>query len=308
MITSLWERLKVWRRLGIGPIRLVFKFERTPHITRGSRLHRVTKTGELKVAVPALDFDESGTTQSEGLVDDTPLSRGTAVIVGVGPGFGYAVARRLAAEGFDLVMVSRNADRLAPLATELKTYSGRISVHSADATDELSVEQMFLTIVTTYGVPKLVIYSIQEFGPGGALEVSVPAFESAWRHNCLGAFLISRAAGRAMKQENSGTILLIGSTSSILAREGHLNLAIGKFGQRALAQVLARELWPAGIHVAHVLIDADISEDSSKDLLGTKSSPEDIAVSILALHNQPRTAWTSEMDLRPWNERFWEHC
>ena len=244
MITSLWERLKVWRRLGIGPIRLVFKFERTPHITRGSRLHRVTKTGELKVAVPALDFDESGTTQSEGLVDDTPLSRGTAVIVGVGPGFGYAVARRLAAEGFDLVMVSRNADRLAPLATELKTYSRRISVHSADATDELSVEQMFLTIVTTYGVPKLVIYSIQEFGPGEALEVSVPAFESAWRHNCLGAFLISRAAGRAMKQENSGTILLIGSTSSILAREGHLNLAIGKFGQRALAQVLARELWP----------------------------------------------------------------
>ena len=308
MNTSLWERLKVWRKLSAGPIRLVFKFERTPLFTTGSRIHRVTKAPQVRVAVPALDFDESGTTRPEGLAGDTTLSRGTAVIVGVGPGFGYAVARRLVAEGFDLVMVSRNADRLAPLASELKTYGRRVSTHSADATDEVSVDQMFRTILNAYGVPKLVIYSIQEFSPGETLDVSVPAFESAWRHNCLGAFLVSRAAGRAMKQENSGTILLIGSTSSILAREGHLNLAIGKFGQRALAQVLARELWPAGIHVAHVLIDADISEDSSKELLGTKSSPEDIAVSILALHSQPRTAWSSEMDLRPWNERFWEHC
>jgi len=308
MITSLWERLKIWRRLTAGPIRLVFKFERTPLITSGSRNHRVTKTREVRVAIPALDFDESGAAQSEGLAGDSTISRGTAVIVGVGPGFGYAVARRLVAEGFDLVMVSRNADRLTPLATELKTYSRRVSVHSADATDELSVDRMFHTILSSYGVPKLVIYSIQEFSPGETLDVSVPAFESAWRHNCLGAFLVSRAAGRAMKQEHSGTILLIGSTSSILAREGHLNLAIGKFGQRALAQVLARELWPAGIHVAHVLIDADISEDSSKELLSTKSSPEDIAMSILALHDQPRTAWSSEIDIRPWNEKFWEHC
>ena len=308
MNTSLWQRLKVWRKLSAGPIRLVFKFERTPLFTTGSRIHRISKPHQVKVAVPAFDFDESGTTKPEGLAGDTTLSLGTAVIVGVGPGFGYAVARRLVAEGFDIVMVSRNADRLAPLASELKTYGRRISTHSADATDEVSVDQLFRTILNAYGVPKLVIYSIQEFSPGEALDVSVPAFESAWRHNCLGAFLVSRAAGRAMKQENSGTILLIGSTSSILAREGHLNLAIGKFGQRALAQVLARELWPAGIHVAHVLIDADISEDSSKELLGTKSSPEDIAVSILALHSQPRTAWSSEMDLRPWNERFWEHC
>lgn len=308
MKKSLWERLKVWRKLSAGPIRLVFKFERTPLFTTGSRVHRITKSYQLKVAVPALEFVESGTTKPAGLADDITLSLGTAVIVGVGPGFGYAVARRLVAEGFDIVMVSRNADRLAPLASELKTYGRRISTHSADATDEVSVDQMFRTILKSYGVPKLVIYSIQEFSPGEALDVSVPAFESAWRHNCFGAFLVSRAAGRAMKQENSGTILLIGSTSSILAREGHLNLAIGKFGQRALAQVLARELWPAGIHVAHVLIDADISEDSSKELPGIKSSPEDIAVSILALHRQPRTAWSSEMDLRPWNERFWEHC
>lgn len=308
MITMIWERLKVWRRLTAGPIRLVYKFERTPFTTSGSRNHRITKASNVRVTVPAFDFNESDTTQPEEFASHTTLSRGTAVVVGVGPGFGYAVARHLVAEGFDLVMVSRNADRLTPLATELKNYGGRISVHSADATDEQSVDQMFQMILTTYGVPKLVIYSIQEFSPGETLDVSVPAFESAWRHNCLGAFLISRAAGRAMKQENSGTILLIGSTSSILAREGHLNLAIGKFGQRALAQVLARELWPSGIHVAHVLIDADISEDSSKELLGTKSSPEDIAVSLLALHEQPRTAWSSEMDLRPWNEKFWEHC
>ena len=88
----------------------------------------------------------------------------------------------------------------------------------------------------------------------------------------------------------------------------HLNLAVGKFGQRALAQVLSRELWPAGIHVAHVVIDADILETDSFDDRHPHSDPGHIAQSVLAVHRQPKTAWTSEMDLRPWNEKFWEHC
>ena len=111
-----------------------------------------------------------------------------------------------------------------------------------------------------------------------------------------------------MLADGRGTIVLIGSTSSVIGRQAHLNLAVGKFGQRALAQVMARELWPLGIHVAHLLIDADISEDSTSKFDAPHADPYHIARSVLDLHLQPRTAWTSELDLRPWNEQFWEHC
>ena len=111
-----------------------------------------------------------------------------------------------------------------------------------------------------------------------------------------------------MSPSGRGSIILVGSTSSIIGRAGHLNLAAGKFGQRAIAQVLARELWPVGIHVAHLLIDADISENDSEGDLGTSSDPKQIAEAVVSIHRQPKTAWTSEMDIRPWNEQFWEHC
>jgi NADP-dependent 3-hydroxy acid dehydrogenase YdfG len=105
-----------------------------------------------------------------------------------------------------------------------------------------------------------------------------------------------------------GTIILVGSTSSILGRAEHLNLAVGRFGQRALAQVLTRELWPKGIHVAHVLIDADIDEGEERDDGGPQADPSHITDVIVSLHRQQKTAWTSEVDVRPWNEQFWEHC
>jgi NAD(P)-dependent dehydrogenase (short-subunit alcohol dehydrogenase family) len=230
------------------------------------------------------------------------------VIVGVGPGFGYALARKLAEAGFDLALLTRDADRLQTLCEELRTNGIVAESYGMDATQETDVKSIFAKIVANYGPPSLVVYSLQEFGPGSVLNVSVPAFESAWKHNCLGAFLVSQAAGRVMKSVGSGSIILVGSTSSFIGREGHLNLAIGKFGQRALAQVLSRELWPLGVHVASVLIDADISEPGVESTEPVQSDPNDIALSILALHNQPRSAWSSEIDLRPWNEKFWEHC
>jgi NAD(P)-dependent dehydrogenase (short-subunit alcohol dehydrogenase family) len=162
--------------------------------------------------------------------------------------------------------------------------------------------------VTGDDVPDLVVYSLQWCGPGLAIEIEAPAFEAAWRHNCLGAFHVCRAAARQMIKRGTGTLILVGSTSSLLGRAGHLNLAVGKFGQRALAQVLARELWPKGIHVAHVVIDADISEDPADHPQEVRADPDHIAEAVLAVHRQPSSAWTSELDLRPWNERFWEHC
>jgi NAD(P)-dependent dehydrogenase (short-subunit alcohol dehydrogenase family) len=106
----------------------------------------------------------------------------------------------------------------------------------------------------------------------------------------------------------SGTIVLVGSTSGLSGRENHLNLAVGKFGLRALSQVMARELWDKGIHVVHCVIDADIKENDLQPPSNPQANPEDLADFIFQLHNQPRTTWTSEADIRPFNEKFWEHC
>lgn len=236
----------------------------------------------------------------------TPETAGLAVIVGVGPGFGHALAERLAREGFALVLVARNAAGLSPLVERLERHGTVVATIGCDATAEAQVEGLFKRIVRDFGTPALVVYSIQDFGPGQVLDVSTAAFESCWRHNCFGAFLVSREAGRAMRPVGAGSIVLVGSTSSIIGRAGHLNLAVGKFGQRALAQVLARELWPEGIHVAHVMIDADISEGTVES--HPQADPDHIAYSILAIHRQPKSAWTSELDLRPAKEKFWEHC
>ena len=307
MIATMWEGLKVWRKVRLGPIAFIFSFRRATRITRGTSRDRRSE-GSVYTSGGRRDYDNAFTQPSDSQSFSTKPSMGTAVIVGVGPGFGYALAHTLAESGFDLALVSRDANRLAPLCRDLREHDIAAESYGADVTHETDVQSVFDRIVALHGCPALVVYSLQEYGPGDTLEVSMPAFESAWRHNCLGAFLVSQSAGRIMKPQASGSIFFIGSTSSVLGRAGHLNLAVGKFGQRALAQVLAREMWPSGIHVAHVLIDADIAESSPGSTADPQADPKDIAVSILALHKQPRTAWSSEIDLRPWNEAFWEHC
>ncbi|MBB5018050.1 NAD(P)-dependent dehydrogenase (short-subunit alcohol dehydrogenase family) [Chitinivorax tropicus] len=299
MIDTVWQQLKVWRRLRFGPVQLHFAFRKTVPVTAGT-WRRADRNGD-RLRPAHVEFTEVP-------MSPAPATLGTAVIVGVGPGFGYALANRLAEAGYDLALLSRNANRLSSLCEMLRAQGVKAESYGMDATHEIDVASTFAKVIANQGTPSLVVYSLQEFGPGLALDVTVPAFESAWKHNCLGAFLVSQAAGRAMKAAGKGSIILVGSTSSIIGREGHLNLAIGKFSQRALAQVLSRELWPHGVHVAHVLIDADIDEPDAESSEPIHSDPDDIAQSIVALHHQPRTAWSSEIDLRPWNERFWEHC
>jgi NAD(P)-dependent dehydrogenase (short-subunit alcohol dehydrogenase family) len=304
MLRRLWRGLKVWRRVGLGPVSLLFRFDRNVRISPGTLrldrhhpLHR--RTGRNSRNAPAGASLPAGPHSAH---------RPCAVIVGVGPGVGYALAHLLATEGWDLILVSRDADRLQSLVVELHALGVSVESYGADATDESDVAELFVHVNQVHGVPALVVYCVQHFSPGFAVDVETAAFETAWRHNCLGAFLVARAAAQAMVPGGSGTIVLVGSTSSIIGRAGHLNLAVGKFGQRALAQVLARELWPRGIHVAHAIIDADVAEDHDTLEAAPQSDPHHIASAILHLHQQPRTAWTSELDLRPWNEAFWEHC
>jgi NAD(P)-dependent dehydrogenase (short-subunit alcohol dehydrogenase family) len=207
-----------------------------------------------------------------------------------------------------VVMVARRADLLEGVVRDIAAAGDLAFAYGCDATDERSVERLMSRVTSMHGVPSLVIYSVQSFGPGRTADVEVAAFEESWRQNCLGGFLVARAAARLMVPRGQGSIILVGSTSSILGRADHLNLAVGKFGLRALAQVLSRELWDKGIHVAHLLIDADINEGQSVHPSKPQSDPRDVADIVLGLHRQKRSAWTSEVDVRPWNERFWEHC
>ena len=315
MLQSIWKNLKRLRTIKLGPIALAFKFERAVRITPDSR-QRLRHTLRRRLHVPAPQplptlpkVPHPSTVRALHPEPVQPASsREIALIVGVGPGLGYALARHLANEGLSVVMASRNATRLGSLASEIETKGGVACAYGCDATNEKSVADLFAQVKARHGVPNLVVYSLQCFGPGEAIEVEVPAFEDGWRHNCLGAFLVAKEAARAMLPARRGTIILTGSTSSLLGRAGHLNLAVGKFGQRAIAQVMARELWPQGIHVAHLVIDADIQEDAPDPNERTQSDPRHIADLMLNLHRQARTAWTSEIDARPWNENFWEHC
>lgn len=300
MIHKVWRELKAWRKIRIGPLALVFSVQRAQRVTRGTYRRHFVRPGSIDPQVTSQRTDSSAVASC--------AQRGTAVVVGVGPGFGYALAERLARSGFDLILVSRNADKLIPLVETLQRHGTKVDAYGADASSEIATAALFNTILRERGTPTLVVYSVQEFGPGEVCDISAAAFESAWRNNCFGAFLVGREAGRIMKAAGKGTIVLVGSTSSILGRAGHLNLAVGKFGQRALAQVMSRELWPAGVHVAHVMIDADIAETAHGSVDGVQARPEDVAASIVWLHDQPRTAWSSEIDLRPSAERFWEHC
>lgn len=283
----------------MGQVRFIFRFDRSTPVRKGIRLpSSADRPGCPDGNVACVDELECDS-QQEGC-------RSRALIVGVGPGFGYSLARLLAAEGFDLILVCRDASRLTSLVQDVHNLGANVEAYGADATVESDVRRLFSYSMRVFGVPDLVVYSLEHFPSGKVTDTAPDAFESAWRSNCFGAFLIAQAAANQMSSLNAGSIFLIGSTSSIIGRPGYLNLSVGKFGQRALAQVMARELWPLGIHVAHVIIDAGIAE--KVPLKNAQANPDDIARSILGIHRQPRTAWSSELDLRAWNERFWEHC
>lgn len=309
MLQSLWNNFKMLRKIRLGPISFLFKFERSINTTRNSR-HRLRSAfrrhQNWAESLAKRPIDDLKTERRRSEVNGR---RGElALIVGVGPGFGYALARRLASEGFAVVLASRNANRLDALSNEIEAAGGIAFAYGCDATSEASVTELFAHVRTQHGVPNLVVYSLQRFGPGQTIDIELSAFEDGWRHNCLGAFLVAREAARSMIPMRRGTIVLTGSPSSLLGRAGYLNLAVGKFGQRALAQVLARELWPQGIHVAHLIIDADIHEGGEGSDRGSCADPNHICEMVVSLHRQQSTAWTSEVDVRPWNEQFWEHC
>jgi NAD(P)-dependent dehydrogenase (short-subunit alcohol dehydrogenase family) len=241
-----------------------------------------------------------------------PAARGAAqpapavaVVVGVGPGLGLALVNRLVAEGYAVLAAARGA---AVKALKFSAGPGRALPVRCDATDPKAVDALFARSAE-HGELALAIFNAGTFERGNVLETRPEDFERCWRVGCFGGFLVGRAAARLMVERGRGTILFTGATASLRGGAGFVNLASPKFALRAVAQSLARELAPRGIHVAHVIIDGQIRTPRYEHLVGERGpdsllEPEAIAAAYLDLHRQPRNAWTLELDLRPWVERF----
>ena len=236
-------------------------------------------------------------------------AREVALVVGIGGGLGAALGRCFAAAGMSVALAARSRETTEALAGDIARAGGAARAYAADATDEADVTGLFEAVRGDLGEPDLVVYNAGAFMRQGILEASAEDFERCWRVGCLGAFLVGREAAKGMAARGSGTIIFTGATASLRGGARFFNLAVGKFGERALAQSMARELGPKGVHVAHVVIDGQIDGPHHADLATERGpdallAPDAIAEAYLGLHRQHRSAWTHELDLRPWVETF----
>lgn len=239
-------------------------------------------------------------------------NRDTAMIVGAGPGLGSALARRFAGAGMKVAVARRDANALAGLTTELGASA---RAYSCDAINELAVQKLFSTVSDDLGPPQVVVYNAGGAVRKGVLDTSAEEFVRCWSNACLGGFLVGREAARAMLARKTGsrhrgTIIFTGATASLRGGANFVNLAVGKFGLRALAQSMARELQPQGIHVATVYIDGQIESNErpgrsvAERGVDAVLNPDAIAEAYYQLHLQTPSAWTLELDLRPYVEKF----
>lgn len=231
-----------------------------------------------------------------------------AVIVGVGPGLGSALTKRCLAESMRVAAVGRSITTRG-LGLEQYAQPGQLLLHDCDAAAAADIEALFARCDEWDGPPDLLIYNVGTFRYGSALEMSAEALEQSWRAGCLGGFLAGQAAARRMVPVGRGSILFTGATASLRGSAGFLSLAVPKFGVRAIAQSMAREFAPRGVHVAHIIIDGQISAEiepgtATAEAKTAKLHANDIAEAFLYLHRQRRNAWTFELDLRPCTERF----
>ena len=230
----------------------------------------------------------------------------TAIVVGVGPGLGAALVRAFAKEGYTVFAAARTATELPDL--EERNEATRIVAIDCDATEHSDVERVFET-AAALGPTEVAIFNAGAFVRGSILETDPAEFARCWRVGCFAGLLVGQAAARRMVERGAGTILFTGATASLRGGSGFVNLASPKFGLRAVAQSMARELGPKNIHVAHVIIDGQIRSERYAHLEGARGpdsllDPDAIAAQYVALHRQHRSAWTQELDLRPWSEKF----
>jgi NAD(P)-dependent dehydrogenase (short-subunit alcohol dehydrogenase family) len=236
-----------------------------------------------------------------------------ALVVGAGDATGGAIARRFAREGFTACVTRRNAEKLGPLVARIEAEGGVARAFGSDARKEEATVALVDTIEREVGAIEVAAFNIGANVRFPIRETTARIYFTVWEMACFAGFLMGREVAKAMVPRGRGTILFTGATASVRGSAGFAAFAGAKHGLRALAQSMARELGPQGIHVAHVVIDGAIDTEfirtnfpdrhALKDRDGILS-PEAIAEAYWQLHLQPRTAWTHEMDLRPWMEAW----
>ena len=223
-----------------------------------------------------------------------------AVIVGAGSGLSASLARQCAAAGMRVALAARNVQKL----TELKSQTGA-SVHVCDVTDAAQVEQLFAEL----DAPQLVVYNPSYRVRGAFLELDREEVKKTLMVCAYGGFLVAQAALKRMLERGGGSLFFTGASASMKGYAESAPFAMGKFALRGLAQSLARELGPKNIHVAHFVIDGGIARAGGDARAAARGAdgmlePDAIAQTYMALHRQPRSAWTFELDMRPWVEKF----
>lgn len=254
-----------------------------------------------------------------------PSSSSTAPLawiagVGASTGLGAALGRRFAREGYTVVLTGRTAQRVEAIAAEIGAQGGRAYAASGDVADERDLARIAGEL-RQHGVLRSAIFNAGNAVRAPTLELSVEQFENAWRTNVLGGFVFARAALPLLLESpdattsgtGAGSLIFTGATASLRGRPPFAAFAAAKAGLRSLSQSLAREFGPRGVHVAHVVIDGGIDGERLRSAAPQRAdaagpdgllNPESIAESYWQLHRQARSAWTHELDLRPWREPF----
>ena len=226
----------------------------------------------------------------------------TALIVGAGPGLSASLARLFARQGLQVALAARNTDKLAALAGETAA-----ATFACEATEPEEVAALFDVVIATQGVPDIVVYNASARARGPITDLEPDAVARAIAVSAFGGFLVAQQAARHMVARGSGAILLTGASASVKGYPQSAAFAMGKFALRGLAQSMARELAPKGVHVAHFVIDGGIRSDTRQNPNDNPDSlldPDAIAENYWHVATQPRSAWTWEVELRPWTEKF----
>jgi NAD(P)-dependent dehydrogenase (short-subunit alcohol dehydrogenase family) len=240
-----------------------------------------------------------------------------ALVIGAGDATGGAIARRFAREGYTACVTRRSLDKLQPLLEQIRAAGGTAQGFASDARQEEEVVALVEQIEASVGPIEVLVFNIGANVPSSILEETARKYFKIWEMACLGGFLNGREVARRMVRRegdgHKGTIIFTGATASLRGAANFAAFAGAKHALRALAQSMARELGPRGIHVAHVIVDGAIDTEFIRSNFPERYAlkeqdgildPEHIADSYWYLHTQPRDAWTHELDLRPWIERF----
>jgi NAD(P)-dependent dehydrogenase (short-subunit alcohol dehydrogenase family) len=242
-----------------------------------------------------------------------PPRKPVALVIGAGDATGGAIARRFAREGYAACVTRRSADKLQPLVDSIRAEGGEAHGFGSDARREDEVAALVNDIESRIGDIEVFVFNIGANVPCSVLDESARKYFKIWEMACYAGFLTGQAVARRMAARQSGTMIFTGATASLRGAAGFSAFAGAKHALRALAQSLARELGPANVHVAHVIIDGAIDTAFIRDNFPERYAlkredgilaPEHIADAYWFLHQQPRDAWTFELDLRPWSERW----